>query len=73
MIEHRGQGIAHALVSHLMSEAQKRGLKKLWLETGKTEGFLPAQKLYEGFGFKPCGQFGDYAYDAHSHYMMREL
>ena len=71
--EFRGQGIAHALVSHLIVEAQKRGLKTLWLETGKTEGFLPAQKLYESFGFTPCGPFGDYAFDPHSFYMTLEL
>ena len=73
MIEHRGQGIAQALVSHLIAEAKSRGLKNLWLETGKTEGFMPAQKLYEGFGFAECGPFGDYAFDAHSHYMTRTV
>jgi putative acetyltransferase len=73
MIEHRGQGIANALVSHLVGEAKSRGLTKLWLETGKTEGFLPAQKLYESFGFRECGPFGDYAYDAHSFYMTLDL
>ena len=73
MIEHRGQGIADALVSHLIAEARDRGLKTLWLETGKTEGFLPAQKLYQGFGFKECGPFGDYTFDAHSFYMMLDF
>jgi putative acetyltransferase len=71
--ELRGQGIARQLVAHLINEAKKRGLKMLWLETGKTEGFLPAQKLYESFGFKPCGPFGDYTLDPHSFYMTLEL
>ena len=71
--ELRGQGIARQLVAHLIDEAKGRDLKSLWLETGKTEGFMPAQKLYEGFGFKPCGPFGDYVYDAHSFYMTLEL
>ena len=73
MKELRGQGIARQLVAHLMGEAQSRGLKTLWLETGKTAGFLPAQKLYEGFGFKPCQPFGDYSFDPHSFYMTKEL
>ena len=73
MVEYRGQGIADRLVNHLIAEARARGLKTLWLETGKTAGFLPAQKLYEGFGFKECGPFGDYAFDAHSFYMMLHL
>ena len=71
--ELRGQGIARQLVAHLVGEAKSRGLMTLWLETGKTEGFLSAQKLYEGFGFKPCGPFGDYAFDAHSFYMTKVL
>jgi putative acetyltransferase len=73
MKELRGQGIARALVAHLLSEAQKRGLKALWLETGRTNGFLPAQKLYENFGFITCGPFGDYKLDPHSLYMTLEL
>ncbi len=73
MIEHRGQGIADALVNHLIAEAHTRGLKTLWLETGKTQGFLPAHKLYQGFGFKECGPFGDYTFDAHSFYMKLDL
>jgi putative acetyltransferase len=71
--ELRGQGFARQLVEHLINDAKKRGLKTLWLETGKTEGFLPAQKLYESFGFKPCGPFGDYTLDPHSFYMTLEL
>jgi putative acetyltransferase len=72
MKELRGQGIARALVAHLLSEAQKRGLKTLWLETGRSNGFLPAQKLYESFGFKTCGPFGDYKLDPHSLFMTLE-
>lgn len=71
--ELRGNGYARALVGHLVSEAKQRGLKTLWLETGKTPPFLPAQKLYESFGFKVCGPFGDYAFDPHSLYMTLDL
>lgn len=71
--ELRGNGYARALVGHLIDEAKQRGLKTLWLETGKTPPFLPAQKLYESFGFKVCGPFGDYEFDAHSLYMTMDL
>ena len=71
--ELRGKGVARALVAHLLAQAKQRGLKTLWLETGKTPPFLPAQKLYESFGFKVCGPFGDYAFDAHSLYMSLDL
>ncbi|MGL4405144.1 MAG: GNAT family N-acetyltransferase [Notoacmeibacter sp.] len=73
MKELRGKGIARALVAHLLNEAKLRGLKTLWLETGKTPPFMPAQKLYESFGFKICGPFGDYAFDKHSLYMTLDL
>ena len=73
MKELRKQGIARKLVAHLVGEARTRGLKTLWLETGKTEGFLPAQKLYESFGFRPSGPFGAYTLDPHSFYMTLEL
>ena len=71
--ELRGKGVARALVEHLVAQAKQRGLITLWLETGRTPPFLPAQKLYESFGFKVCGPFGDYAFDAHSLYMSLEL
>ena len=73
MKELRGQGIARGLVAHLIGQAKERGLKTLWLETGKTPPFVPAQKLYESFGFKTCGPFGDYALDQHSLYMTVDL
>jgi putative acetyltransferase len=73
MKELRGKGIARALVAHLLSEAKQRGLKTLWLETGRTEGFKPAQKLYESFGFEICGPFGDYTLDPHSLYLTLDL
>lgn len=72
-VEHRGQGIAHKLLSHVIEQAKARGLESLWLETGRTAGFLPAQKLYERFGFTPCGPFGDYVFDAHSLYMRLDI
>ena len=71
--ELRGKGVARALVGHLLAQAKQRGLKTLWLETGRTPPFLPAQKLYENFGFKVCGPFGDYVFDGHSLYMSLEL
>ena len=71
--ELRGKGVARALVAHLLDQAKQRGLKTLWLETGRTPPFLPAQKLYESFGFKVCGPFSDYVFDAHSLYMSLDL
>ena len=48
-------------------------MSSLWLETGTTGDFLPAQRLYESEGFVPCGPFEDYAPDPFSVFMTREL
>jgi putative acetyltransferase len=45
----------------------------LSLETGSAEAFLPAQKLYESFGFTYCGPFGDYKDDPNSVFMQLRL
>ncbi len=71
--ERRGKGIARDLVAHLIGQAKQRGLSSLWLETGRTPPFMPAQKLYESFGFKTCGPFGDYTADPHSLYMTLDM
>lgn len=71
--EMRGQGVARKLVAHLISEAKNRGLIRLSLETGHTEHFRPAQRLYEGFGFVPTGPFADYGPDPHSFFMTLAL
>lgn len=71
--KHRGKRIAHNLIKHLIQEADQRGLKRLSLETGKTEHFVPAQKLYERFGFTASGPFADYGPDPHSYFMTLAL
>jgi putative acetyltransferase len=71
--KHRGKRIAHNLIKHLIQEAGQRGLKRLSLETGKTEHFMPAQKLYERFGFTASGPFADYGPDPHSYFMTLAL
>ena len=43
------------------------------LETGATECFLPARKLYEKFGFDCCEPFADYRPDPYSVFMTRTL
>jgi putative acetyltransferase len=66
-------GIASFLLGHIIAEAVRLGLSRLSLETGSTEFFLPARKLYEKFGFEYCGPFADYRPDPHSVFMTRTL
>ncbi len=56
----RGQGAGQALMEHLLEEARTRGYRTLWLETGNSEGFQSALRLYDRLGFEVCGPFGGY-------------
>lgn len=59
----RRQGVARALLAHIVAAARHRSYQRLSLETGSMEAFRPAQKLYESFGFDYCGPFGEYTED----------
>lgn len=71
--ERRRDGIASLLLVHMLQEARAMGLARLSLETGSTGPFERARKLYEKFGFEPCGPFADYGPDPHSAYMTRTI
>lgn len=58
--EARGQGVARALVTHLLAVAAERGYRRVSLETGVMEAFAPARALYAALGFAPCAPFGEY-------------
>jgi putative acetyltransferase len=62
----RGRGVGSALVRHVVAEGRRRGYRRLSLETGSSEHFAPARRLYERHGFVPCAPFGDYRPDRHS-------
>ncbi|MDQ7880245.1 GNAT family N-acetyltransferase [Microbacterium sp. QXD-8] len=69
----RGSGVGRALLRHIVDEARRRGMSSLWLETGSTADFVPAQRLYESEGFVLCGPFEGYALDPFSVFMTRAL
>jgi putative acetyltransferase len=69
----RGAGVGRALLQHIVVDARRRGMSSLWLETGTTDDFGPAQRLYESAGFVRCGPFEDYALDPFSVFMTRTL
>lgn len=68
-----GRGIGRAILDHLVAEARAAGLRSLCLETGSSEAFRPALRLYESAGFVRCGPFGDYAPNGFSVFMTRAL
>ncbi|MEZ4299625.1 MAG: GNAT family N-acetyltransferase [Polyangiaceae bacterium] len=65
----RRRGAGRAMLDHILTEARARGYKRLSLETGSMEAFLPAQKLYESVGFTYCGPFTGYKPDPNSVFM----
>jgi putative acetyltransferase len=56
----RGRGIGRAMLGHLIGVARDRGCRRVSLETGSMDAFVPARSLYASAGFRPCGPFGDY-------------
>ena len=58
--EARGQGVAAAIVVHLLELAAQLGLERVSLETGSQDAFVAARALYTSLGFEPCGAFADY-------------
>lgn len=71
--EHRGRGVGAALLRYILGEAKAMNLATLYLETGSTDFFVPARKLYERLGFGYCGPFGGYRADEHSVFMKKTL
>ncbi|HWV15204.1 MAG TPA: GNAT family N-acetyltransferase [Cellvibrio sp.] len=69
----RRKGVAAQLLSHLIAEAKQRNYQRLSLETGPTENFAAARKLYERFGFGYCPPFADYREDPYSVFMDKLL
>jgi putative acetyltransferase len=70
---HLRKGVASALLEHIITEAKRRGYRRLSLETGAMAYFEPAHALYRKFGFNSCGPFKGYVADPNSVFMMQEL
>ncbi|UFS96948.1 GNAT family N-acetyltransferase [Nocardia huaxiensis] len=69
----QGRGVASLLLRHILEEAHARGYTRLSLETGASDFYRPAVRLYERHGFDRCGPFADYAEDPHSLFMTKAL
>jgi putative acetyltransferase len=58
--DHLRQGVAAALLDHIIAESRRRGLSRLSLETGSGAAFEPALALYRSRGFRDGPPFGSY-------------
>lgn len=68
-----GRGVGKAMLDHLLEIARQEGVTRISLETGSTEQFAAANRLYEKNGFERTGAFGDYADTPWTHFYTREI
>lgn len=70
---YRGRGVGSRIVEHIVTEALRRGYRRLYLETGALPEFAPARSLYARYGFTYCGPFAPYREDPNSVFMEKRL
>lgn len=71
--QHLGRGIASAILTAIIETARKRRYTRVSLETGSSEPFAAAQRLYRRFGFQPAGAFADYPENRFSRFYTLEI
>tara|TARA_B100000575_G_scaffold274297_1_gene257934 strand:+ start:487 stop:954 length:468 start_codon:yes stop_codon:yes gene_type:complete len=67
----RNRGNGMKVISHLIEEAKKLDIKRLSIETGAGDFFIPARKLFKKCNFKPCKPFAHYKEDVNSIYLTK--
>ena len=65
----RNQGQGINVINHLIKEAKKLKIKRLSIETGAGDFFVPARKLFKKTGFTVCEPFAHYKKDINSVYL----
>lgn len=69
----RGRGLGRTMLAFLLADAEARGIRRISLETGSADFFVPARALYAAAGFRESGPFGSYVLDPHSTFMTLAL
>ena len=67
----RKKGYGIKVINHLIYKAQKLNIKKLSIETGAGDFFIPARKLFDKCGFEICEPFAHYRKDINSIYLTK--
>ena len=67
----RKQGHGINVINHLINEAKKLNIKRLSIETGAGDFFIPARKLFKNSGFTVCEPFAHYKEDVNSVYLTK--
>jgi putative acetyltransferase len=71
--DHLRKGVARALLEHIISEARRRGMSRLSLETGQGPAFEPATTLYRSRGFVEGEAFAGYVPGGFSRFFHLDL
>ncbi len=69
----RGKGNGIKIINHLIEESIKLNIHRISIETGASQFFAPARKLFDKCGFKPCPPFAHYKEDINSLYLTKLL
>jgi len=67
----KGNGVK--VINHLIEEAKKLDIKRLSIETGAGDFFIPARKLFNKCNFLPCKPFAHYKLDKNSIYLTKQI
>lgn len=69
----RGRGVGKRLLAFALDDARARGVRRVSLETGSQDFFVPSRALYAAQGFVECEPFGTYVADPNSTFFTRIL
>jgi len=69
----RNKGNGIKVINHLIDEAKRLNIKKLSIETGASDFFIPARKLFSKCHFIPCEPFAHYKLDKNSIYLTKQI
>ena len=69
----RNKGNGIKVINHLINEAKKLNIKRLSIETGAGNFFIPARKLFKRCDFMTCKPFAHYKDDVNSVYLTKQI
>ena len=67
----RNKGNGIKVINHLIEEAKRLNIKRLSIETGAGDFFIPARKLFNKCNFEHCEPFAHYKKDINSIYLTK--
>ena len=67
----RNKGNGIKVIDHLISKAKILNIKRISIETGASDFFIPARKLFKKCKFEPCEPFAHYKEDLNSIYLTK--